>query len=424
MLQSTLDCACAGSTIWLLPPPLKHDAPVSATALADIKIRRPCLCITTFPAVFSVLPANVQDFLIAGGGEGLCVGVHGGRVLAASQNSSEGSIDMKQEESRWMRSHVQLNAVSVRAAHVFFSCIRFFSYSPLQSAEASSSSPPALRISNGGCAVVLIDCDACAPASAAIVCHVKQQLFDSHRSQTPSYFSDPRSAPGSPTFRTNALKNKGSSSPVFPRTGTPTSDGGLLSHGSEIEVLDVLTLLAWRCKVLQSAQGVGCVRASCMLLQCTLKHSTYSACEAHGHGARLQLLRCVLEQCSDSMLICNSGAWLHATLSFIHRCATVARCVDHGSLVLSSCALENVNRSAVTVTQASSIFCSSCFIKDVGLEYAFLIYNTFAVFILRSDVAPLSSWRLVVAAACCWTQCFAGGGRCLTCDVRRVTFDV
>jgi hypothetical protein len=24
---------------------------------------------------------------------------------------------------------------------------------------------------------------------------------------------------------------------------------------------------------------------------------------------------------------------------------------------------------------------------------------------------------LVAAAACCWTQCFAGSGPCLTCDV-------
>ena len=115
-------------------------------------------------------------------------------------------------------------------------------------------------------------------------------------------------------------------------------------------------------------QGFGCVRARCMLLQCTLKLCTRSACEAHGHGAHLQLLRCIFEQCSDSMLICNSRARMHVTASFFNRCSAVARCVDYASLVIFSCALENVSHSAVTATQASSVFCCNCFFKDVGLE--------------------------------------------------------
>ena len=365
-LQTIVDTACAGSTIWLLPTAPQHDEENPMLNLADVKIRRPCLCITTFPSVFAVLPPNLRGFLVQGGGQSLSVGATGfGGGQCASANRNEFDVNMKEEEVRWMRRHVQLHAVSVRAAHVFFSCIRFTSIPLIESAAASS--PPALRISNGGCGVVLIDCEAAAPKSAAIVCHVRQRFNDNYRAETPAYFSDPRSAPGTPAFRSNSF-NKGSSTPVFTRTGTPTSDGGSPSHEGEAGLLDVLTLVAWRCKVRESAQGFGCVRARCMLLQSTVKLCVHSACEAHGHGAQLQLLRCTFEQCSDSMLICNAGAWMRVTSSFFHRCVTVARCVDRGSLVISSCALENVSHNAVLVTQESSFFCSSCSFKDVGLE--------------------------------------------------------
>ncbi len=325
-----------------------------------------------------------------------------------------------------MRRHVQLHAVSIRAAHVFFSCIRFTSIPLIESAAASS--PPALRISNGGCGVVLIDCEAAAPKSAAIVCHVRQRFNDNYRAETPAYFSDHRSAPGTPAFRSNSF-NTGNSTPVFVRTGSPTSDGGSPSHAGGAGLLDVLTLVAWRCKVRDSAQGFGCVRARCMFLQSTFKLCSHSACEAHGHGAQLQLLRCSFEQCSDSMLVCNAGAWMRVTSSFFNRCLTVARCVDRGSLVISSCALENVSHNAVLVTQASSFFCSSCSFKDVGLEYpppppplfsSSLMFRQPTFFHFCSDAPPPFSLPLAVAAVCCSTQFFASIRLCVTGDDFRV----
>ncbi len=324
-----------------------------------------------------------------------------------------------------MRSQAQLNCVSVRAAHVFFSCIRFTSKPLLET--VAQSSVPALRISHSGGGIVLIDCYATAPASVAIVCHVKHRLFDDHkhRSDTPTYFSNPRSAPGSPTFRTNASSRR-SSTPLMNRSGTPNSESNSSYHEMETEPLDVLTLAAWRCKVQDAIQGFGCVRARCMLLQCTLKRCTRSACEAHGYGALLQLLRCFFEQCGDCMLICNSEARMHVFTSFFSRCSAVARCVDRASLVIFSCALENVSHSAVTATQASSVFCSNCYFKEVGLEYnpppaplqrSPLRYGNIPVFTMRSDAAPPYSLRLAAAAVCCWTQFFAGSGSYVMYDV-------
>ena len=49
-----------------------------------------------------------------------------------------------------------------------------------------------------------------------------------------------------------------------------------------------MTLVGWRCSIQDALQGLGCVRARCMLLQCTLKECHISACEAHGQGAVLQ----------------------------------------------------------------------------------------------------------------------------------------
>ncbi len=273
---------------------------------------------------------------------------------------------MKGEESIWTSSVAEIRAVSVRVSHVFFSSIRFTSL--ISSDLALESTPPALRISRGGCGVVLIDCIASSPASAAIVCHLRQQSFGDHRSATPAYFADARSNAGSPTFSSQNLINSGMRSSSPTRSDSPNSNGSSPSHFENSGLNELITLVGWRCTIRHSKQGLGCVRARCMMMQCTFNDCQLSACEAHGRGARLQLLRCKLRQCNDSMLVCNSSAWMSVASSLFETCSSVARCCDQGSIAIFGCAVENVSHSVVTVTQESSLFCINCSLKDVGLE--------------------------------------------------------
>ena len=354
-LQPILDSACAGSTIWLLPASGEQ----TSTPETCVRVRRPGLCISTFPAIFSVLPPSLRGFLNQGGGQGLAVGP------ATTANASEGNPELHGEESRWSRD-AELRAVSVTSAHVFFSSIRFSSH---PSQRSACSTPPALRISRGGCGVVLIDCRASAPSSAAIVCHVKRLRFDDHRSATPACFSDARSAAASPTFsRPNSTSRSSSSSPVLQRSGSFGSDGRSSPNVLDGGDCDIMTLVGWRCKVQNSAQGVGCVRARCMFLQCIFHRFSQSACESHGQGAQMQLVRCHLHQCSDNMLVSSSFGWLHVTSSSFEQCHSVARCVDRSALMILSSAIENVSFSTATVTLGSSLFCRSCSFREVGLE--------------------------------------------------------
>ncbi len=367
--QPILDCACAGSTIWLIPSS-KYEEHISTSREARIKVRRPGLCISTFPNVYSVLSPSLREFLSRGGGQGLSVGAASG-VHATLASRSEEAADKQGEDCRWKRD-AELHAVSVTAAHVFFFCIRFSSY---PSQLNLSSSPPALRISRGGCGVVLIDCLASAPGSAAIVCHVKQISVDEHRSATPAYFSDARSASASPTFpQPNLMRKSNSSSPILQRAGSSASEGSMTPLCRVGEANDVMTFVGWRCRVQNSAQGLGCVRARCMLLQCILHRFMRSACESHGQGSQLQLVRCHFQHCSDSMLICNSSAWLHVTSSSFEQCYSAARCVDRSILMIFDCAMEEVSHSTVTVTQRSSLFCRNCSFREVGLEYCPHVY--------------------------------------------------
>jgi hypothetical protein len=274
----------------------------------------------------------------------------------------DGVSDMKNEESIWMSSVAGIRAVSVRVSHVFFSSIRFTSL--ISPDSAVESTPPALRISRGGCGVVLIDCIASSPASAAIVCHLRPQSFGDHRSATPAYFADARSNAGSPVQN---LINSGRSSSST-RSNTPNIIGSSPSHFENSVLNEMITLVGWRCTIRHSQQGLGCVRARCMMLQCTFNNCERSACEVHGRGARLQLLRCKLRLCNDSMLVCNSSAWLRVASSLFETCSSVARCCDQGSIAMFGCAVEKINNSIVTVTQESSLFCINCSLKDVGLE--------------------------------------------------------
>ena len=354
-LQPLLDSACAGSTIWLLPASGEQ----ASTPETCVRVRRPGLCISTFPPVFAVLPPSLRGFLNRGGGQGLAVG-----MSATIANASEEN-ELHEEESRWSYD-AELRAVSVTSAHVFFSSIRFSSHSSQLSA---CSTPPALRISRGGCGVVLIDCRASAPSSAAIVCHVKRLAFDDHRSATPACFSDARSAAASPTFsRPNSTNRSSSSSPVLQRSGSFGSDGRSSPNVPVGDDCDIMTLVGWRCKVQNSAQGVGCVRARCVFLQCIFHRFSQSACESHGQGAQMQLVRCHLQQCRDSMLVSSSFGWLHVASSSFEHCYSVARCVDRSSLMILSSAIENVSHSTATVTLGSSLFCRSCSFREVGLE--------------------------------------------------------
>ncbi len=366
LFQPILDCACSGSTIWLIPAS-NYGEVASRAPEVRVKVRRSGLCISTFPAIFSFLSPSLREFLSRGGGQGLSVGA-ASSFHAAVACTSEEIAEAHDEENRW-RHHAELHAVSVTAAHVFFSCIRFSSY---PSQLSASSPPPALRISRGGCGVVLIDCRASSPGSAAIVCHVKHISFDDHRSATPAYFCETRSAAASPTFsRPNSMNRSNSSSPtLLQRTGTFASDGNSSpKYGRDGDLLDMMTFVGWRCRVQNSVQGFGCVRARCILLQCTLQNFTQSACESHGQGSQLQLVRCHLQQCSGCMLVCNSSALLHVTATSFEQCYSAARSVDRSSLVIFDCAMENVSHSAVTVTLESSLFCRNCSLAEVGLEY-------------------------------------------------------